>query len=70
MDKKQRRMKKMVEYFQEYVNSYSKQKYYMNYSDKTFIEDMIYGIGLSLAREKDGFEDGFEKFKEKLRKII
>ena len=68
---KQRRMKKAVESLQEYMNTYSNQTGYLDYSDETFINDVLYGIGIALEPEDHQFAQGFRKFlKEKLKKLV
>lgn len=64
--RKQRRMEKIVKNFQEYVASYSKQMCYQYYSDETFINDMLYGIGIAFDEKQFRMADGYDKWKKKL----
>ena len=66
LSRKQKRMVKMVKAFQEYVASYSKQMCYEDYSDETFIHDMIYGIGIALDKKEYTWANGYAKWKAKL----
>jgi hypothetical protein len=70
MNKKQKRMKKAVEYMQNYINTYDKQTGYLDYSDDCFILDMIYGIGLALDSKDYEFADGFNNFKKVVVELI
>jgi len=63
---KQKRMKKIVAKFQEYVKSYTNQSHYLNYSDEIFIDDMLYGIAISINEKKYQFADGYKLWKKEL----
>jgi len=56
-------------YLRNYVNSYDEQHGYQDYSEKTWINDILYGLGVSLSDEYR-LAIGFEKFKERLRKEL
>ncbi len=49
MTKKQKRMQEIVTKFKRYVASYGLCLNYLDYSDKEFIDDMLYGIGISIS---------------------
>lgn len=69
----QKRMRAAVARFQKYVATYTNERYYDTYSEKTFVEDMLYGIGLALQelRPTDySGADGYERFKEYLRGLL
>lgn len=68
-EKNKIRMAVIVRQFQEYVSTYSNQNGYTGYSDKTFIEDMIYGIGVAIDSDKYGTAYGYEAFKSHLKEI-
>lgn len=70
MNERQRRMKKIVERMVDYVSTYDQQAGYQDYSDETFIQDMLYGISLSLDAEKYKFADGYRKFQETIAHIL
>lgn len=61
------RMAVIVRTFQEYVNTYSNQRGYTEYSDRTFIEDMLYGIGIAVDEDRYKNADGYAEFKEYLK---
>ena len=67
LNKVQKRMQEIVARFQHYVATYTNQAYYTDYADKTFVHDMLYGIGIALDPEKFHMSSGFEKFKTELR---
>lgn len=72
MTKKQRhaRMRKIVKSFQEYVATYDQQACYEDYEDRTFIADMLYGIGRAIDEVKHHGPYGFEAFAEVIRSCL
>lgn len=60
-------MREIVARFQRYVRTYDRQSSYATYTDRTYIEDMLYGIGLSIDPEVYRGASGFHRFKELLR---
>lgn len=70
---KRRQMRERVAAFQEYVRTYSDQSSYEDYSVKTFLDDMLYGIGLSMQigtpTDYTG-AGGYERFKQALREHL
>lgn len=67
LTKKQRRMKKAVAWLTEYMRSYNKQSGYMDYEDKTFVDDVLYGLGVALHGTEVSYASGYEKWKKMLR---
>jgi hypothetical protein len=63
-------MARIVETFQQYVAVYSDQAGYVNYKDRTFIDDMIYGIGLAIDEKEYKWFDGYKRWKKYLRTEI
>lgn len=71
VDPRHKRMREMVALFQHYVATYSNQSHYETYSDKTFLDDMLYGIGISIIGAADYTgAGGYERFKQKLREHL
>jgi len=66
MTKEQERVKKCIDYLINYINTYDKQKGYLDYSDKIIIDDMLYGIGVALSPGEYQFASGYYKFKLRL----
>jgi len=66
---KQKRMKDAVEYMTAYMVGYDKQIGYLDYSDETFIDDVLYGLGVALDAD-NRFAIGYEKFKARIVKHI
>lgn len=62
----QKRMREIIASFQHYVATYSRQEHFDTYSDKTFVLDMLYGIGQAFGPEFS-FSQGFDKFRALLR---
>ena len=67
MTSKQKRMKKVVGYLQDYMNTYSGQAGYLDYADETLIDDVLYGLGVALGPKRYIFAQGFRKFRARLR---
>lgn len=66
----QRRMKLMVKYLKRYVRIYDKQYGYEDYTDKTLILDILYGLGVAINPVEHRHADGFDRWKEKLIKFL
>lgn len=70
MTKKQKRMKEAVKYLKEYMESYDKQRHYLDFEDVTLIDDVLYGLGVALGGEKYKFASGYAKFQKVLREHL
>lgn len=70
LTRKQKRMRAIVGRFQEYVRTYSDQAHYDQYRDQTFLDDMLYGIGIAMEPKKWSQGQGYDAFKEMLRKRL
>ncbi|NDB66219.1 MAG: hypothetical protein EB168_11235 [Euryarchaeota archaeon] len=66
----QKRMKLMVKYLKRYIKTYDKQFGYENYTDKTLILDILYGLGVAIDPIEHRHAGGFDKWKEKLIKFL
>ena len=66
--KAQKRMEGAVAYLQEYMQTYSNQHEYQNYLDATFIDDVLYGLGVALGGNRGA--SGYAEFKDALRKHL
>lgn len=64
-----RNMKERVEKLQHYWNTYTSQSNYEHYTDKTFLDDALYGIGVAIS-DDFRFAGGYDKFKELLREHL
>lgn len=70
-EKARKRMREMVSRFQKYVATYSDQAHFEDYSDKTYIDDMLYGLGISIVGPADYTgPGGYERWKQKLREHL
>lgn len=58
-----------VEYMRNYMNTYADQPEYENYTTNTYLEDMLYGIGVSLS-DKYSFAGGSRRFKSELLEYL
>ena len=72
MTKTQRhtRMAKIVAAFQKYVATYDQQSQYLDYEDRTFIKDMIYGVGIAIDPERFRGAGGFAQFNHEIRRHL
>lgn len=70
MTKKQRRMERAVTYLTNYMNTYQQQEGWRDYSDQTFIDDVLYGLGVALHGPECKFAPGFDRFKAQLREHL
>lgn len=52
-----------VDYMQKYWGTYKKQYDWENYDQETFLNDALYGLGVSLDPIKYRQADGFQKLK-------
>lgn len=48
----------------DYINTYDNQFSWETYSYKTILDDMLYGIGISLFGDKYRFNNGYFEFKK------
>lgn len=69
-DYSQKRMELMVKYLQRYLETYDAQVGYKNYTDQTFIDDVLYGLGVALNPEKHQYSDGYERWKNELLEFL
>lgn len=66
----QKRVAKAVKSLTKFAETYPRQPLYLDYTDDTIINDFLYGLGRALDPEKYQYADGFERFKEVLRKHL
>lgn len=59
-------IKTAVEKLQKYWNTYTELTGYEDYSEKTLIDDALYGIGVALDEHEYQNANGYDKFKKKL----
>ena len=65
-----KRMELMVKYLQRYIETYDKQYGYQNYTDRTFINDILYGLGVALNPENHQYANGFDRWKKELIEFL
>ena len=59
---------KAVKYLQSYINTYPVQYNYEKYGVETFIDDIIYGLGVAIDEDEYEYASGFDSFKKRLVK--
>ena len=67
---KQKRMKRAIRYLADYFGSYEKQLGCLDYTDKTLIDDVLYGLGVALDPMAHMWAGGYEVWKNKLREHL
>ena len=59
-----------VKYLRDYLDTYEDQQGIDDYTVETWIEDILYGLGMSLDPDAHKWASGHAKFKDKLREYI
>ena len=67
---RQKRMKKAIAYMAGYMSSYGGQLGALNYTDQTFMDDVLYGLGVALHGSSVSYADGFDKWRQMLREHL
>lgn len=68
--KSRKRMTAIVASLQSYVASYTKQEGYVDYTDRTLIDDVLYGLGRAIDEKAHSGADGYERFREQLEQHL
>jgi hypothetical protein len=63
-------MVEAVKYLQNYLNTYTDQQGYEDYSVNTYVDDILYGLGVSINSKKYAFATGFSEFKKDLKQYL
>jgi len=61
---------KAAESLAEYWGTYAGQHGYADYTDRTFMEDAIYGLGVAINPDEYRFAQGRKRFKDMLREYL
>ena len=69
-EERREEMRQMVKSMETYISTYKDQAYYEDYTTETFLNDMLYGIGVAIYPEKYQYSHGFEEWKDELRKFL
>lgn len=64
LTRKQKRMRDAVDRLTKYMQTYPSQYKYMDYSDRCFIDDVLYGLGIALEPNVYKGAGGYELFRE------
>ncbi len=67
---KQKRMQGAIRYLRDYMATYEAQAGCLNYTDKTLIDDVLYGLGVALDPRLYQYASGYSAWKEKLREHL
>ncbi len=63
-------MKEAVKYLVNYMVTYDKQPEYLDYDARIYVDDVLYGLGVSLNKKEFSFARGFQKFKKELKRYL
>lgn len=63
-------MAEAVEYLAHYMDTYNQQTGYEGYETITYLNDVLYGLGVSINKDKYSFAPGFAQFKRDLVEFI
>jgi len=73
MTPRRKQMLEAVKSLQEYVGTYDQQAHLDDYTNKTYVDDILYGLGLSMQKlfpaDFQG-PSGYERFKQYLREHL
>ena len=58
-------IKPAIAYLKRYIDTYDQQLLYEEYSDRVFIDDILYGLGASLDKKYEN-ADGYRVFLEEV----
>lgn len=64
--KKTKQRRAALKFLTNYFKTYDKQASWDKVSDKTFLDDALYGIGVALDEKQHSYAQGWDRFKEKL----
>jgi len=67
---RQKRMQKAIAWMRVYMAEYDKQPCCLDYTDKTFMDDVLYGLGVALHGTSCTYAQGYEAWKDKLREHL
>ena len=56
-----------IDYLQKYIDTYKSQQGYKKYTLDTYVDDILYGLGVSISSKHYSFLRGFLLFKAKLQ---
>ncbi len=59
-----------VSYLEKYVSTYSSQQGYEGYPPSIFIDDVLYGLGVSIYGPSAEWHGGYQEFKVKLMEYL
>lgn len=59
-----------LKYLEDYIVTYKNQKGYKKYDEFTWINDILYGLGVSMDSDKYKWADGFYLFKKDLMEFL
>lgn len=70
LTERQQKVEAGIAMLTKFMVTYDKQSGYLDYTDDTIINDILYGLGVAINEEEYSFASGFDKFKEVLRQHL
>lgn len=62
--------RQVIEDMTNYLQSYPKQRCWESYSPETILNDLVYGIGISIDEKCYSYADGYRDFKRYLIEFL
>lgn len=66
MNARQKHVKQAIEYMTKYMVTYDKQHGYLDYTDTTIIDDVLYGLGVAIGGREYQMANGYARFRKRL----
>ncbi len=70
MIKQENNIEEAVKVLQSYINTYPHQAGYKGYALSTYIDDILYGLAISINPDRYSFTNGYHKFKLELKEYL
>jgi hypothetical protein len=70
MKASQKRVKEAIAFLKDYLNTYEDQTGYLDYTDDTIINDVLYGLGVALDKRAYSYAKGYRLFAARLREHL
>lgn len=65
-----KQIEQAIDYLQRYMNTYTDQPYYTEYSRDIVLDDILYGLGIALGGERFKYARGYDAWKRLLHERL
>ena len=62
--------RKVIKSIKNYIDTYHNQFGWEKYKKDTVLNDLVYGIGIAIDKEKYQYANGYDEFKKELIKFL